>query len=136
MPVASGPQGLVGRIASRPAHRGWQSEGCQSLRSAPAINATGTWRFRRQGAEFPHLGPSGNPALDMGPTHVDGAGKAVIDHANVQRARRQADSHKWLVGKYAPRAYGERPVPDEGTREIGAARDYPRYEITEYSSAR
>jgi len=27
-------------------------------------------------------------------------------------------------------------VPDEGTREIGAARDYPRYEITEYSSAR
>ena len=40
------------------------------------------------------------------------------------------------MGKYAPRAYGERPVPDEGAREIGAARDYPRYEITEYSSAR
>ena len=67
---------------------------------------------------------------------MDGVGKAVIDHANVQRARRQADSHKWLVGKYAPRTYGERPVPDEGAREIGAARDYPRYEITEYSSAK
>jgi hypothetical protein len=45
-----------------------------------------------------------------GDIFVDEAGKAVIDHANVQRARLQADSIKWLVGKYAPRTYGDKPV--------------------------
>jgi len=60
----------------------------------------------------------------MGPTHVDGVGKAVIDHANVQRARRQADSHKWLVGKYAPRTYGDRPIeeaPKQLTDQLACA---------------
>jgi hypothetical protein len=36
-------------------------------------------------------------------------GKAVADHARVQRARLQTDNIKWLVGKYAPRTYGDRP---------------------------
>ncbi len=54
----------------------------------------------------------------------------TLDHPATQRST--WDQPTWT----APRAYGERPVPDEGAREIGAARDYPRYEITEYSSAR
>jgi hypothetical protein len=53
-----------------------------------------------------------------GDIFIDGAGKAMIDHANVQRARLQADSIKWLVGKYAPRTYGERPVVEEESRKI------------------
>jgi hypothetical protein len=36
----------------------------------------------------------------------------MIDHANVQRARLQTDNIKWLVGKYAPRTYGEKPIED------------------------
>jgi len=38
----------------------------------------------------------------------------MIDHANVQRARLQTDNIKWLVGKYAPRTYGDKPVSDDG----------------------
>jgi hypothetical protein len=64
-----------------------------------------------------------------GDIFVDEAGKAVIDHANVQRARLQADTIKWLVGKYAPRTYGDRPI-EEAKREptvinviTGVARD-------------
>jgi hypothetical protein len=53
-----------------------------------------------------------------GDIFIDGAGKAVIDHANVQRARLQTDNIKWLVGKYAPRTYGDRPVPDEAPQAI------------------
>jgi hypothetical protein len=53
-----------------------------------------------------------------GDIFIDGAGKAMIDHANVQRARLQTDSIKWLVGKWAPRTYGERPMPDEEPKHL------------------
>jgi hypothetical protein len=43
-----------------------------------------------------------------GDIYLDESGKSVVDHANVQRARLQADTIKWLVGKYAPRVYGEK----------------------------
>jgi hypothetical protein len=32
---------------------------------------------------------------------IDGAGKAMLDHANVQRARLQCDQIKWMTSKYA-----------------------------------
>ncbi len=47
-----------------------------------------------------------------GDIFIDDSGKAVIDHANVQRARLQSDNIKWLVGKYAPRTYGDKPAMD------------------------
>jgi hypothetical protein len=47
-----------------------------------------------------------------GDIFVDENGKAVIDHANVQRARLQSDTIKWLVGKYAPRTYGDKLALD------------------------
>jgi hypothetical protein len=56
-----------------------------------------------------------------GDIFIDDAGKAVIDHANVQRARLQTDSIKWLVGKYAPRTYGDKPQ-DEGPSQQLAIR--------------
>ena len=40
-------------------------------------------------------------------------GKAVIDHAAVQRSRLAVDTIKWLTSKYAKKVYGDRPVPDE-----------------------
>lgn len=52
-----------------------------------------------------------------GDIFIDEAGKAVIDHANVQRARLQSDNIKWIVGKYAPRTYGDKvelPANDAG----------------------
>jgi hypothetical protein len=49
---------------------------------------------------------------------IDGAGKAMIDHANVQRARLAADSIKWLVGKWAPRTYGDKPQAEEQSQAI------------------
>ena len=50
-------------------------------------------------------------ALDSsGDIFLDESGKAVTDHANVQRARLQTDQIKWLVGKYAPRTYGDKPA--------------------------
>jgi hypothetical protein len=52
-----------------------------------------------------------------GDIFVDEAGKAMIDHANVQRARLQTDNIKWLVGKYAPRTYGDKPV-EEAPQEM------------------
>src|SRR4029077_17680816 len=45
---------------------------------------------------------------------IDGAGKAMLDHANVQRSRLQCDQIKWMVGKYAPRTYGDKPQEDAG----------------------
>jgi hypothetical protein len=45
---------------------------------------------------------------------IDGAGKAMLDHANVQRSRLQCDQIKWMVGKYAPRTYGDKPQDDAG----------------------
>jgi hypothetical protein len=41
-------------------------------------------------------------------------GKAVADHARVQRARLQVDTLKWFMMKWAPRRYGEKPdlAPD------------------------
>jgi len=58
-----------------------------------------------------------------GDIYLDEAGKSVVDHANVQRARLQADTIKWLVGKYAPRVYGEKStleleVPAEPVQQI------------------
>jgi len=44
---------------------------------------------------------------------IDGAGKAMLDHANVQRSRLQCDQIKWMVGKYAPRTYGDKPQDDD-----------------------
>jgi terminase small subunit-like protein len=49
---------------------------------------------------------------------IDGAGKAMIDHANVQRARLAADSIKWLVGKWAPRTYGDKPQAEEQSQAL------------------
>ena len=49
---------------------------------------------------------------------IDRAGKAMIDHANVQRARLAADSIKWLVGKWAPRTYGDKPQAEEQSQAI------------------
>jgi hypothetical protein len=49
---------------------------------------------------------------------IDGAGKAMIDHANVQRARLAADSIKWLVGKWAPRTYGDKPQLEQESQAI------------------
>ena len=42
-------------------------------------------------------------------------GKAVADHARIQRDRLKVDSVKWLVGKYAPRTYGDKPAVDGET---------------------
>jgi hypothetical protein len=53
-----------------------------------------------------------------GDIFIDEAGKAVIDHANVQRARLQTDNIKWLVGKYAPRTYGDKPLPDDEPKTL------------------
>ena len=47
-----------------------------------------------------------------GDIFLDESGKAIVDHANIQRARLQVDTIKWLVGKYAPRVYGEKPADD------------------------
>jgi hypothetical protein len=33
-----------------------------------------------------------------------------IDHENVQRARLRIDTRKWMVGKLAPKKYGDRPM--------------------------
>ena len=62
-PQPSCCEGRVGRADHQQTGSSGLAEGRRSLRSAPAINATGTWRFRRNGAEFPDLGPPGNPAL-------------------------------------------------------------------------
>jgi hypothetical protein len=35
-------------------------------------------------------------------------GKAVADHARIQRDKLITDNAKWLVGKYAPRTYGDK----------------------------
>src|SRR5262245_5435994 len=52
---------------------------------------------------------------DVGDVFIDNdTGKAVADHARIQRHRLQADSIKWLVGKYAPRTYGDKPQDDAG----------------------
>jgi hypothetical protein len=40
-------------------------------------------------------------------------GKAVADHARVQRARLQVDTLKWFMMKWAPRRYGEKPVVEQ-----------------------
>jgi hypothetical protein len=55
-----------------------------------------------------------------GDIYLDEAGKSVVDHANVQRARLQVDTIKWLVGKYAPRTYGEKPaeLPTEAPQQL------------------
>ena len=45
-------------------------------------------------------------------------GRAVADHARVQRARLQTDNIKWLVGKYAPRTYGDKPVEDDQAKNL------------------
>jgi len=59
-----------------------------------------------------------------GDIFIDETGKAVVDHANVQRARLQCDNIKWLVGKYAPRTYGDKPeLP-----AIGSGGDITRIE--------
>jgi hypothetical protein len=42
-------------------------------------------------------------------------GKAVADHARVQRARLQVDTLKWFMMKWAPRRYGEKPAVDAPT---------------------
>jgi hypothetical protein len=39
-------------------------------------------------------------------------GRAVADHARVQRARLQVDTLKWFMMKWAPRRYGEKPALD------------------------
>ena len=48
-----------------------------------------------------------------GDIFVDGAGRPC----QLQRAKLQADSIKWLVGKYAPRTYGDKPV-EEAPKQI------------------
>src|SRR5262249_3403514 len=35
-------------------------------------------------------------------------GKAVADHASIERDKLIRDNAKWLVGKYAPRTYGDK----------------------------
>jgi hypothetical protein len=46
-------------------------------------------------------------------------GRAVADHARIQRDRLIADNIKWLVGKYAPRTYGDKlAVESEAPQEI------------------
>ena len=46
-----------------------------------------------------------------GDIFLDETGKSVVDHANIQRARLQAEQIRWTVGKYAPRVYGDKPEP-------------------------
>jgi hypothetical protein len=45
-------------------------------------------------------------------------GRAVADHARIQRDKLITDNAKWLVGKYAPRTYGDRPVPEKVPTEL------------------
>jgi hypothetical protein len=42
---------------------------------------------------------------------IDADGKVFVDHAAVAWAKLFTDNVKWLVGKYAPRTYGDRPEP-------------------------
>jgi hypothetical protein len=42
-------------------------------------------------------------------------GKAVADHARVQRARLQVDTLKWFMMKWAPRRYGDKPALEAPT---------------------
>jgi hypothetical protein len=39
---------------------------------------------------------------------IDGNGNLVLDHAAIALLRLQTDNAKWLVGKWAPRTYGEK----------------------------
>jgi hypothetical protein len=49
---------------------------------------------------------------------IDADGNVVLDHAFVGLLRLQTDNAKWLVGKYYPRLYGDRPEPgaDDSSR--------------------
>ena len=40
---------------------------------------------------------------------IDGEGNIVLDHALVALLKLQTDNVKWLVGKWAPRTYGDKP---------------------------
>jgi len=48
-------------------------------------------------------------AFDDGGDFFIENGKAVADHARVQRARLQVDTLKWFMMKWAPRKYGDKP---------------------------
>jgi hypothetical protein len=43
---------------------------------------------------------------------IDSTGNPSLDHAMVALVRIQTDNIKWLVGKYAPRTYGDKPTED------------------------
>jgi hypothetical protein len=40
---------------------------------------------------------------------VEGDGKVFVDNAQMMWAKHLTDNLKWLVGKYAPRTYGDKP---------------------------
>jgi hypothetical protein len=45
---------------------------------------------------------------------IDASGNPVLDHATIALLKLQTDNAKWLVGKWAPRTYGDRPQEDAG----------------------
>lgn len=53
----------------------------------------------------------------------DGKSVTLPNHANVQRARLQVDSRKWILSKIAPRKYGDKVELLTATAEPGAAGD-------------
>jgi len=43
---------------------------------------------------------------------IDGKGNVILDHATIALLKLQTDNAKWLVGKWAPRTYGDKPADD------------------------
>jgi hypothetical protein len=44
---------------------------------------------------------------------IEASGKVFVDHAVIGWAKLVTDNIKWLVGKYAPRTYGDKPQVSE-----------------------
>lgn len=51
---------------------------------------------------------------------IDGQGNLVLDHATIALLKLQTDNVKWLVGKWAPRTYGDKPqeLPTEPVQQL------------------
>jgi hypothetical protein len=60
-------------------------------------------------------------------------GKAVADHARIQRDKLITDNAKWLVGKYAPRTYGDKA---RNTAALSASETYRFRMLVENGSTR
>lgn len=44
---------------------------------------------------------------------IEADGKVFLDNAAIMWAKHLTDNAKWLVGKYAPRTYGDKPAAEE-----------------------